>query len=165
MNNAREIRDLLQQLAGSGSISLFDMEVKSVSESDRTATCSNGVNEIICRLMASVDDGMLCIPKVGSTVVVMLSTTVEPVIIMYSDIEKIVMRGGQYKGLSKVEKLKEKLNNLENKVNELITFSSTHTHAGVTTGAGVTGTPTPPVTGNLTPTTQAEIENENITHG
>ena len=86
MNSSRDIRDILQQL-GPTNIELFDMEVVSVNENERTASCSNGVNEVVCRLMASVDDGMLYIPEVGSTVVVMLSKTVDPVILMYSGID------------------------------------------------------------------------------
>lgn len=164
MSGARDIRELIGILAGQGSVTIMDMEVKSVSIPDRTAICTNGTNDIICRLMASVDDGMLCIPEVDSSVVVMLSKTVDPVIIMYSGIDKIVMRGGQFDGLTKVEKLTEKLNNLENKVNDLITWTGTHTHVGVTSGPSSTGTATP-VTGTLTPTQQSDIENDNITHG
>lgn len=165
MNSSRDIRDILQQL-GPTNIELFDMEVISVSEAERIAKCSNGVNMVLCRLMASVDDGMLYIPEVGSTVVVMLSKTVDPVILMYSGIDKIVMRGGQFEGLVKVIELTEKLNNLENKVNTLINTFNNHTHIlTLTMGTGTAAPTVTPVSGTLTPTQQSEIENDKITHG
>lgn len=165
MNSSRDIRDILQQL-GPTNIELFDMEVVSVNENDRTASCTNGINEVVCRLMASVDDGLLHIPEVGTTVVVLLSKTVDPLIILYSGIEKTIMRGGQFEGLVKVIELTEKLNNLENKVNTLINTFNNHTHIlTLTVGTGTAAPTVTPVTGTLTPTQQADIENDKITHG
>ena len=65
-------------------------------------------------------------------------------------------------GLVKVVELTQKLNNLESKVNSLITAFNSHVHTGVTTGAGASGTTLTTVTGTLTPTQRADIENTKI---
>jgi hypothetical protein len=78
---------------------------------------------------------------------------------------EIKMNDGAMGGLVKVIELTQKLNNLENKVNTLITSFNAHVHSGVTTGPGSSG-PTPTqVTGTLTPTQRADIENDKIVQG
>jgi len=72
-----------------------------------------------------------------------------------------IFNGGTLDGMVKVGDLVTKLNNLENKVNDLVTWSSTHTHTGVTPGPGSTGTAVG-VVGTLTPTQQSELENTKI---
>ena len=57
-----------------------------------------------------------------------------------------------------------KLNAIENKVNDLVTFTATHTHTGVTAGGGTSGTTATPVTGSLTPTQISDIEDQQIKH-
>lgn len=69
---------------------------------------------------------------------------------------------GSLGGLVKVVELTQKLNNLESKVNSLITAFNSHVHTGVTTGAGASGTTLTTVTGTLTPTQRADIENTKI---
>jgi hypothetical protein len=65
----------------------------------------------------------------------------------------------------KVIELTEKLNNLEQLLNDLVTKYNSHTHSGVSTGGGMSGVTTALETGTLTPTQRSEIENEQITHG
>jgi hypothetical protein len=84
---------------------------------------------------------------------------------MVGEIDKIYLNGNDYGGLVEVGNLVTKLNNLENKVNDIIASFNSHTHSGVTVGSGVTGTGTPPVTGNLTPTQKSDIENTTVQHG
>lgn len=132
-------------------------------------------------LMMEVNDGEFKIPAVDSTVGVVISTLVDPYLIGWSDLDEwyivigtttvdilngsIKFGDGSFDGLAKVADLTTKLNNLENKVNTIITNFNTHTHLGVTVGSGVTGTTASVVVGTLTPTQQAEIENPDITHG
>jgi hypothetical protein len=78
---------------------------------------------------------------------------------------EIKMNDGAMGGLVKVIELTQKLNALENKVNALLAAYNSHVHSGVTTGPGSSG-PTPTqVSGTLTPTQRADIENDKIVQG
>ena len=168
----RKIQDAIQILSGShlaDRLFFIDAEVKTVDELSRTcvviALSGKVGNEYTARLMASIDDGILAVPAVGSTVVVSGSDFNTGCIVQYSEVEKIIFRGGDLGGLVKVIELTEKLNNLEELLNNLITKYNTHTHAGVTAGGGSTAVTTSIETGTLTPTQQNEIENDKIKHG
>lgn len=115
--------------------------------------------------MPTVDDGVLVIPTVGSTVTVSTDANCEPIVVGFTETEKIVLRGGQFDGLVKVAELTTKLNNAENKINAIINAYNAHVHPGVTSGPSSTAVTPSIVAGTLTPTQQNEIENENITHG
>jgi len=169
---SRDIKDAINILTGnnlSDRLYFIDAEVKTVDEQARTcvviALSGKVGNEFTARLMASVDDGILAVPVVGSTVVISGSDFTIPAVIQYSEIEKIVFRGGDLGGMVKVIELTEKLNNLEELLNDLITKYNTHTHAGVTSGSSSTAVTTAIETGTITPTQRADIENDKITHG
>jgi hypothetical protein len=78
---------------------------------------------------------------------------------------EIKLNDGSLGGLVKVIQLTQKLNNLENKVNQLITAYNTHVHTGVTTGAGSSAVTPSTVSGALTPTNRVDIENDLVKHG
>ena len=169
--SARAIQEAIQILSGThlaDKLYFIDAEVNSVDEQARscTVTALSGKvgSEYTVRLMASVDDGLLMIPVVGSSVVVCSSDFVTGSIIQYSGIDHISIRGGDLGGLVKVIDLTEKLNNLENKLNSLILKYNTHTH-NVTAVGSPTGPGLQPETGTLTPTQRADIENDKISHG
>ena len=120
--------------------------------------------------------GIYLKPKVGSFVVVDFSTRDLPIIVQTSDVDDIDIvantsikvecndvsfNGGQNNGLVIVGKLVEKLNNLENKYNQLIALYNAHTHPVSGTVAGPT---TNLVTSALAPTLQTEIENTKVKH-
>lgn len=69
---------------------------------------------------------------------------------------------GSNGGLVLVNPLTEKLNNLENLVNDLVDKFNAHTH-NVTAVGSPTGPNLDPETTVLTPTVAADIENENVT--
>lgn len=204
MSADRAIIEAIQKISGTqltDKVSLFSAIVDSVDEDARTCivTTLNSQGEITLenvQLMASVDDGLLLIPALDSTVVVAYSTMNQPFIAQYSSLEKAVLivgdnnvsleitnaeilleiantklslidgktkfNDGNLGGLVKVNDILTKLNNLENKVNTIISTFNSHTHLGVTTGAGTSGTSPTPITGTLTPTTKSEIENDKI---
>ena len=73
--------------------------------------------------------------------------------------DTITLNDGAYGGLVKVIDLVTKLNNLENKVNSIITAYNAHSHPG-------NGLPTAStITGSLIPTNRNDIENTKINHG
>lgn len=100
------------------------------------------------------DTNFIITPSVGSVVGVLAFSDVEVsefMVVLFSEIDTINIRGDQYGGLVKIEDLVTKLNNLENKVNTIITW-------------GATVSP-PLATAPLIATVRANIENENVTHG
>jgi hypothetical protein len=150
--------------------------VNSVDTSERTCevTPLNGKADLFdVRFQAelSLTEGMFIEPKVNSTVLVAFINSVQAAVVMCSEIENIyidtqgdtVFNGGQNDGMVKVGDLVTKLNNLENKVNDLVTWTSTHTHTGVTPGPGSTGTAVG-IVGTLTPTQQSDLENTKVQH-
>jgi hypothetical protein len=168
----RSIRESVQYLAGNHQtdrVTLIDATVNSVDEAARTCECiavTGSVGNIISgvRLMATLDDGLLVIPAVDSTVVIAMSIFTDPLIVNYSEVEKIVLRGGDLGGLVKVIDLTKKLNALENLLNDLVAKFNIHTH-NVTSTAAPTGPSLVQETTVLAPTEQQEIENESITQG
>lgn len=79
------------------------------------------------------------------------------------DSPQVTVHGGKLGGVPKVIELTQKLNNLENLVNNLITLYNTHVHP-VTAVGSPTGVTSELETGSLTPTEQKEIEDETFTH-
>lgn len=171
MGGDRGIQEAIQILSGThlaDKLYFLDCEVKSVDEAGRVCTVialSGKVgSEFTARLMASVDDGILAVPVVGSTVVVSSSDFTTGCIVQYSEVEKIVLRGGDLGGLVKVISLTDRLNKIENKLNSLLLKYNTHTH-NVTAVGSPTGPGLNPETGSLTPTQRGDIENDKISHG
>lgn len=87
------------------------------------------------------------------------------------DVEKIIFNRGDNAGLVKVIELTDKLNNLEKKVNNLLSHYKTHVH--IDPISGFTGVLMPPLGSPdtvtpvplpLTETQQTEIENDKILH-
>lgn len=146
-----------------------DCEVISVSEEDRTAQVQaiggKARNIFTARLMAAVDDGILIIPEIESTVCVVFGNFTVPYISQYSEVKKIILLGGEFGGLVKVIEAVDRWNKIEDKVNDLIQKFNTHTHTGVQAGGGVTGTTPTTVNGTLVKTKRKDVENEKILHG
>jgi hypothetical protein len=172
----RNIKEGIQRLAGvwgKDYNTSFYAEIITADEQTRTVTAkplSGNISSIIsANLMPEPNDGFLMIPEVGSTVIITGSEKTNYFVNLYSDVSKIKMTignfevvitenemllgDGSYNGLVKVSDLVTKLNNLENKVNQIITW-------------GLTVSPIPlPPTPPLTLTTLTEIENIKIKHG
>lgn len=170
MGSARDISEAIRYLAGvkdKDNIFIVDAEVESVDKNSRTCDCilvgGKTANKIpSVRLMASVDDGILIIPTVGSIVTIILTTFTEPYVSCYSEVESITFMGGDLGGMVKVAELTKKLNNIENLLKDFIFKFNTHTHAV----SGALASPTTmQETQIIIATVQKEIENLNITQG
>lgn len=135
------------------------------------------------RIRAVIDDekkGVLIVPKVDSYVLVGLinnrpesafvaSVTELDKYYLYAN-DEIQIGGDNFKGLVKIDDLVDKLNQLENKVNDFIQKYNTHTHI---TTATESATPTPgtisPTMAQETPiqpiTQVSDLENTKVKHG
>ncbi|MFB6456579.1 hypothetical protein ACE38W_15010 [Chitinophaga sp. Hz27] len=184
-----QITRAVRQLAGvdlQDSIELILCSVDSVNEEENTCVCTpiNGqttVPLIDVQLMAEVNDGVLIVPAIGSSVMVLASKYQSPVVVMFSSLSKIEMivggasveirdgkitlNDGSFAGLVKVIELTNRLNLIETKINDMISLFNNHIHTGVQTGSGSSAVTSTPISGTLTPTTQTDIENTEIVHG
>jgi hypothetical protein len=136
--------------------------VKSVDTTTLTCTVETldtdaEITEV--RLQAGEGVGLIMIPKVGSIVIVMEVVRFDYAVVLYSEIDSIKMLDGSFGGLVKVGVLVSRLNEVEDKLNTLLSIYNSHTHP-----AHLTPTPSR-VTGQVAKTTRADIENTLVTHG
>ena len=164
------IKTAIEKLAGThrkDSVRIFDAVVNSVDQDKRTCEVTmiggESSNVLIVRLMASVDDGILYIPTIGSTIIVTSSDYVLPFVSMYSGIDSIVMIGNS-NGAVKVADLTTKISNLEHLINHLINTYNAHTHPYVNVSSAATTSPSTSLeTGTISPyIQQSDIENTTI---
>lgn len=171
-------------------IEIFICNVDAVDENAFTCDCTTiggdaPIQIPAVQLLAEVNDGVLYVPAIDSTVIIALSTRNKSFVILTSAVSKILfviknggtfttfemsaglikLNDGSFDGLVKVVDLVTKLNNLENTVNALISKYNVHAHTGVSTGSSASGPPAILDTDVLTPTVQADLENTEITHG
>lgn len=160
-----QIQSYIQQLTKKYK-EVISVEVTSVAFPYFDAETPSG-EEIKNLLLVSEesDNGIYCIPTIGSNVIVGMLDDTKGYIICYAEIDEVVLHGDQYGGIVKVSELVTKLNNLENKVNTLINTFNAHVHPGVLVGPTSTGVTATPVSGTLTPTQIADIENDKVKHG
>jgi len=186
----RAIIQAIQTISGTfnaDTVHLITAEVDSVDIPSRTCTVTtiSGKNQTAIesvKLMAAIDDGILFVPTIGSTVMISYSNYNLPFVVQYSEVDqilfisgssqvsivdgKIMFNDGSYGGLVEVGNLVQKLNNLENLVNDLSRKFNSHTHIlTLTSGTGTAAPTASPETTVLTQTQRNDIENTAITHG
>lgn len=150
----RALRDAVQQLAGTYNkdiVSITACIVTSISDAETkfTVDCTaiSGVADTSIpgvRLNAEANDGMLIVPKLLSTIMVVNSSMNEYYAYMYSDIEKIICiidsnnryefgsggfiwNGGVLGGMTKTLELKVQLDKMNTIVQNLVTVLRTWT--------------------------------------
>lgn len=141
---------------------------EAVDTSTWTVNCSpvNGDAMILdVRLMSTAAKGFLVVPAVNSIVLVTMIDDHSGYISMTSDIDSIQLNGDTYDGLVKVTDLVTKLNNVENKINSLITTFNAWTPVANDGGAALKATLSTWVATSLTNTVKADLENTTVKHG
>jgi hypothetical protein len=186
----RQLSDAVGILAGTlgqDKVNILKGSVVSVDLSSRTCvvlaiTGQTAKNIKGVLLMASVDDGWLIEPEVGSLVVITYSKYTQAFVSMFSAIANVYLvvgssmitvgsslvkvNDGGYGGVVKVEDLVSKINRLESKVNDLITKFNNHSHILTLSSGSGTAAPTVTVETQITPvTSRDDIENTKFTHG
>lgn len=162
-----DIKKAIQTLAGEVDINTVICKVSNIDTTKNTCTCTpiDGTAEILgVRLMAESSKGFLIIPKDGTNVIVNMINSFTGYVAMFSEVDKIYLNGDTYSGLVKIDDLITKLNNLENKVNTIISTFNTHTHIASSLGSPTTMPPSL-VVGTLTPTIKNDLENKKVVHG
>lgn len=165
----KELADAVKELSGFNDLEYESAlcKVSDINLDDNTCTCTpiNGDAAYFDVILSSdKSKGFLLIPKNNSFVICTQTSQTTAYISMVSDVDQVYLAGDENGGLIKITDLITKLNNLENKVNSVITIYNAHTHVASSFGAPTT-TPAAPVVGTLTPTVRADIENEIVKHG
>jgi len=160
------IKEAVRKLAGThlqDSIHLITATVNEVDQLSRTALCTPikgaAPTQITAYFMTEVDDGVMFIPTVGSTVLIISSTQNLPYIIQYSGLDKIFLvallgiqfNGGEFGGIPIAQALATAFNLIIDAFNLLNTKVNTLA-------------PTP-VIPPLVDVVVTDLENQNITHG
>ena len=115
--------------------------------------------------------GLIAIPKKGSQVLIQPIDGGDAYICMTSEIESIYLNGNDYQGIVIVEKLVDKINNIENLLNDLISKYNAHTHVGTyaISGSNASGTSNPTLStesSTISPiTSTASISSNYVVHG
>jgi len=163
------IRDLIKQIAKSEFEENYGVPctVKSIDMDSLTCVCSpiNGDADFIgVRLQAEPADGILIIPALNSVVIVQPINNSTGYLSMYSKVDSIQWLDGTYGGIPKVIPLTEKINNLENQINNILQVLKT-TSIPLAPSGTYPFAPLYSSINPLTPTNQNEIENTKIKHG
>ena len=170
----RSIKDTVQILAGTFNkdiVSIVACTVDSVNQDTRTCDCTaitgDAVTDIAdVQLMSEVGDGMLLLPSVNSTILVALTTRNTAFVLMYSDIDTIVMRGGQLGGLIKIDDLVKAVSAIQKDLNSIKkVFSTTWTPVPNDGGAALKAASATWAAQTITVTKREDLENTNILHG
>lgn len=165
---SKDLRDALRSLVKPNNDGFAKVcTVDSVDLTTLTCYCvplNDDADIINVRLMANIDNGFLLIPEVDSIVVVSFLSDSSAYVSLVSKVSEVHLNGKNFDGLVKVNDLVQKLNNLENKVNTIISTYNAHTHVASSFGTPTT-TPVALVTGTLTPTIKQDLENITILQG
>lgn len=187
MSESKEIRQMLRSLTGIDGKEFMEFiggEIVSVDEKSRTCVvdCVVGESSIRIdpvRLSAEPNDGIIPVPAEGSIVVVAKTQRFGHYLFMTSDLDKwilviddknsfeisssgIVMNGGDLGGLPITSKTVSRLNNLENKVNLIISAIGAAPIAPTDGGATFKASLVSAIGAPLTPTIDQDIVNNNV---
>lgn len=171
--NIRDIFDeAIKQNMNKQEIYSLVCNVDSVDLGNRTCVCTpvNGGAELQdVRIQASIGSslGLFIEPEVDSKVVVSFLSREIAYISLFSDIknvhldftEKVIFNGGSNGAMVKIGDLVTQLNDIENKVNDIILTYNGHTH--VETGSSTNATLSQ-IVGLLPLTTVTDIDNPEI---
>jgi hypothetical protein len=169
MSVNEDIKNAVEILAGKNEeIYSIACNVSNVDKVKKICDCTPINGKAIMynvKLMSDDKTGFLLVPKNDSIVIVTMVNKYTGYVAMCSELDEIQLNGTNYDGLVKINDLVTKLNNLENKVNTIISTFNAHTHTGVTSGFSSTAVTPTLVAGTLTPTVKANLENTKVKHG
>jgi len=177
----QQLKTAVQILAGThlrDNSQFIYCNVDSVDEAKQVCTCTpiggDATTQIpAVKLTAEENDGLLLLPKVGSTVVVIFSQRSEPFVALFSDIDKVIIiaetsvqfQDGTFGGLVKVKELTDKINILEKDLNTLKAAFNSWVVVPNDGGAALKATTATWTGQSITVTNKTDIENTKIIHG
>lgn len=143
-------------------------KVESVDLANKNCYCvpiDNKADLMDIKLIADNKKGFIIIPKVGSVVIVSMTSNSTGYISMFSEVEEIQLNGDNYGGLPQIQKLVEKYNVLEKSINDLKTVFTSWVPVPNDGGAALKTAITLWVGQVLNVTQKSELENTTVKHG
>lgn len=139
-------------------------------------TCTVEVEECYTRndvriraIEDGTNEGFILKPKVGSQVTIKMGENERNLwfLDMVSEVDEVYLKGDANGGIPIAENIKDKLNRLENKVNDLVNSYNTHTHSVPQAPSGTTeSAPTTAQQTTINPLTQtSDLESTTVLHG
>jgi len=163
MSKASEIKELIKKIAQKDNIFVFTAEIIKVDVIDCSIKYGGLTLTNVKNFCIDEKGSLQIIPKMGSMVTVVdFGGFRDMEIIKVQEIDKIIFNDGNNGGIVNIIDLTSKLNNLVTEIKALKTSLDTHIHAGVTVGAGVTGTSV--ISGSFSNFNKSDFEDTNITH-
>lgn len=174
------IKDSIQEMAGTkgaDNVQLYSATVDSVDILKRTCNVTAVTGKNIgsvedVNLMAALDDGILLVPTVGSTVGVLTSVFNDHYVVSYSELDSITLiaghiqlNDGSYNGLVIGKNLVTRLNTLENDLNTIKTAFKSWSPVPNDGGAALKIAAAAWTGQTITKTKESDIENTTVTHG
>lgn len=177
----------IAKMANGASMAAFSAEVTHVDVKTRSCTVTSISNEVETEytnvwLMPEIADGLLYVPKKGSTVIAENNANLQPYISMWSELDQVLyvvantafsmtdgltkFNEGTNDGLVNVKPLVQKINALENLVNTLLNAVTAFVPAGsLADAAGLQAAILIGLGSGINPITQqADIEDTKVTH-
>lgn len=164
----QNLGDIIRKLAANGEqVYSIPCEVTAVNGDFADLTPLNGDAKIFdVKLTAGTSNTpFLITPTVGSTVLATFLSKDTAFVSLYSEIDSVKIRGDQFGGLVKVQELVDKINQLENQINDIYNVL-----IGISIPLAPSGTyPFAPNFVNISPiapiTGKSDLENTEVLHG
>lgn len=166
----RTLTELVRILAKTGEQVFSEVgTVKEINEEERTCTVvpSNGNAEILdVNLQANINlkNGIVMFPVIDSEVMVTFLSEENAYISLYSDIDRIVINNGENGGLINIVDLVDKLNTVEDDLNNLKNIFALWVPVSQDGGAALKAALANYLTDFILPTTKLDLEDPNVTH-
>lgn len=165
-----QLKRLIEQVNSNGVNRAVICTVKTgtvdVSKGSCIAEPLNGDAEIIdARFVSDVSGKTMIVPKDNSIVVVQLFSPVSGVIISYSVVDSIALNGTNYGGVVMSQSLLQKINQVEQQLNNLKTIFASWIPIAGDGGAALKALATQFSSAQITPTAIADLENTTVKHG
>ena len=157
--NTEQLRQLIREIAGKGILPTYVAKVDSVGGGVCSVTrVADAMTLDGVRLNASGDDsvGLVLTPKTGSHVLVSSIDGVSWFVCQCSELESVTFNGGTLGGLVKIQELTDRLN-------QLVEAFNSHTHTVSTTGSASAQTGTAAaIINRVSRFDKSDYENEKI---
>lgn len=158
------VKEAIRELAGNAVVFRL-AKVLSIDNTARTCEIEyqNGGTDPQVRLQAKmqITGGWLLIPTVGSDVIIAYLNKNTAFVILCSEVDKVIINGGNNDGLVNIVDLTTKLNQLISEIKTLKQDYVSHTHP---TPSGPSSAPTVPFTGTFSNFNKTDYEDINVTH-
>ena len=172
-SNEESIREAIKRIAGTWEkpiaeilfaiVDSVDVAARTCNVTPITGSSSTPIEDVA--LSIDRNDGEIKIPSINSTVGVAISNQIDAFVFAWSDLDQIVLNGGNFDGLVKVRDLASKLNSLENDLNTIKQAFSSWVVIPNDGGAALKTIASLWASQTITITQQADLENTSIKHG